>query len=97
MALCKNWSKKTLILGCYRLNGVPLNSSFETSTSASTVFGDKAFKENFLGSHEGCQVPFRTSGQNRGLPLRRCHGQGPHLAKRWEPRGFSPEIGRAHV
>ena len=24
---------------------------------------------NFLGSHEGCQVPFRPSGRNRGLPL----------------------------
>ena len=44
---------------------------------------------NFLGSHEGCQVPFRPSGRNRGLPLRRRRGQGPHLAKRWEPRGFS--------
>ena len=44
---------------------------------------------NFLGSHEGCQVPFRTSGRNRGLPLRRLHGQGHHLAKRWEARGFS--------
>ena len=42
-----------------------------------------------LGSHEGCQFPFRTSGRKRGLPLRRRHGQGPHLAKRWEPRGFS--------
>ena len=28
------------------------------------------------------------SGRNRGLPLRRRRGQGPHLAKRWEPRGF---------
>ena len=27
--------------------------------------------------------------RNVGLPLRRRHGQGPHLAKRWEPRGFS--------
>ena len=44
---------------------------------------------NFWGSHEGCQVPFPTSGRNRGLPLRRRHGQGPHLAKRWDPRGFS--------
>ena len=43
---------------------------------------------NFWGSHEGCQVPFRTSGRNRGLPLRRRGGQGPHLAKRWDPRGF---------
>ena len=43
----------------------------------------------FWGSHEGCQGPFRPSGRNRGLPLRRRRGQGPHLAKRWEPRGFS--------
>ena len=35
------------------------------------------------------QGPSRPSGRNRGLPLRRRRGQGPHLAKRWEPRGFS--------
>ena len=29
------------------------------------------------------------SGWNVGLLLIRCSGQGPHLAKRWEPRGFS--------
>ena len=44
---------------------------------------------DFWGSQEGCQGPFRPAGQNRGLPLRRRGGQGPHLAKRWEPRGFS--------
>ena len=44
---------------------------------------------NFWGSHEGCQGPFCPSGRNKGLPLRRCHGQGPHLAKRWEPGGVS--------
>ena len=44
---------------------------------------------NFWGSHEGCQGPFRPSGRNRGLPLRRRRGQEPHLAKRWEPRGVS--------
>ena len=44
---------------------------------------------NFWGSHEGCQGPFRPSGRNSGLPLRRHRGQGPHLAKSWEPRGFS--------
>ena len=44
---------------------------------------------DFWGSQEGCQEPFRPSGRNRGLPLRRRGGQGPHLAKRWEPRGFS--------
>ena len=44
---------------------------------------------NFWGSHEGCQVPFPTSGRNNGLPLRRHSGQGPHLAKTLEPRVFS--------
>ena len=34
-------------------------------------------------------MEIRPSGRNRGLPLRRRRGQGPHLAKRWEPRGFS--------
>ena len=40
-------------------------------------------------SPEGCHVPLRTSGRNRGLPLRRRGGEGPHLAKTWEPRGVS--------
>ena len=44
---------------------------------------------SFWGSHEGCQVLFRTSGRNMGLPLRRRTGQGPHLAKTLKPRGFS--------
>ena len=44
---------------------------------------------NIWGSQEGCQGPFRPSGPNRGLPLRRRRGQGPHLAKRWEPHGVS--------
>ena len=48
---------------------------------------------NFWGSHEGCQVPFGPSGWNRGLPLRRHHGQGPHLPKRWEPRGVFSSCG----
>ena len=43
----------------------------------------------FGGSHEGCQVPFRTSGRNMGLPWRRRSGQGPPLAKTLEPHGFS--------
>ena len=37
----------------------------------------------------GCQVPFPTSRRNVGLLLRRCSGQGPHLAMTREPRGFS--------
>ena len=44
---------------------------------------------NFCGSQVGCQGPFHPSGWNRGLPLRRRPRQGPHLSKRWEPRGFS--------
>ena len=44
---------------------------------------------NFWGSQVGCQGPFHPSGRNRGLPLRRRPGQGSHLAKRWEARGFS--------
>ena len=45
---------------------------------------------DFWGSQEGCQGPSRPSGRNRGLPLRRRRGQGPHLAKRWWPRGATP-------
>ena len=44
---------------------------------------------NLWSSHEGCQVPFLTSGWNMELPLRRRSGQGPHLAKTLEPRVFS--------
>ena len=43
----------------------------------------------FWRSHEGCQVPFRNSGRNVRLPLRRRSGQRPHLAKTLGPRGFS--------
>ena len=34
-------------------------------------------------------IPFRTSRRNVGLLLRRCRGQGPHLAMTGEPRGVS--------
>ena len=44
--------------------------------------GDPGVSGDFWGSQEGCQGPFRHSGRNRGLPLRRPRGQGPHLAKR---------------
>ena len=44
---------------------------------------------NFWMSHEGCPVPCLTSQWNMVLPLRRCSGQGPHLAKTLEPRVFS--------
>ena len=51
--------------------------------------GDPGVSGGCWGSQEGCQGPFRPSGRTRGLPLRRRRGQGPHLAKRWEPRGVS--------
>ena len=63
----------------------------EEAVPGPSVFpsGDPEVSGDFWGSQEGCQGPFRPSGRNRGLPLRRRGGQGPHLAKRWEPRGFS--------
>ena len=33
-----------------------------------------------MGSHQRCQVRFRTSRQNLGILLRCCRGQWPHLA-----------------
>ena len=51
--------------------------------------GHPGVSGDFWGSQESCKGPCRPSGRNRGLPLRRRRGQGPHLAKRWEPRGFS--------
>jgi len=44
---------------------------------------------NFVGAHQGCQVPFRPPIPNVGLLLRRCSGTGLHLAMTGEPRGFS--------
>ena len=38
------------------------------------------------GRLSGTVSPFRAE---QGTSLRRRRGQGPHLAKRWEPRGFS--------
>ena len=63
----------------------------EEAVPGPSVFpsGDPGVSGDFWGSQEGCQGPSRPSGRNRGLPLRRRRGQGPHLAKRWEPRGFS--------
>ena len=50
--------------------------------------GDPGVSGDFWGSQEGSQGPFRPSGRNRGLPLRRHSGQEAHLAKTLEPRGF---------
>ena len=50
------------------------------------------FIRELWGSHQGCQVPFCTSGWNVGLLLIRCSGQGPHLAMTGKPRGFSPAV-----
>ena len=63
----------------------------EEAVPGPSVFpsGEPGVSGDFWGSQEGCQGPSRPSGRNRGLPLRRRRGQGPHLAKRWEPRGFS--------
>ena len=63
----------------------------EKAVPGPSVFpsGEPGVSGDFWGSQEGCQGPFRPSGRNRGLPLRRRRGQGPQLAKRWEPRGFS--------
>ena len=44
---------------------------------------------NFVGAHQGCQVPFRPPIPNVGLLLRRCSRKGLHLAMTGEPRGFS--------
>src|SRR5574337_935705 len=44
---------------------------------------------NFVGAHQGRQVPFRPPIPNVGLLLRRCSGKGLHLAMTGEPRGFS--------
>src|SRR5574342_473136 len=44
---------------------------------------------NFVGAHQGCQVPFRPPIPNVGLLLRRGSGKGLHLAMTGEPRGFS--------
>ena len=49
----------------------------------------RPYVRELWGSHQGCQVPFCTSGWNVGLLLIRCSGQGPHLAMSGEPRGFS--------
>ena len=63
----------------------------EEAVPGPSVFpsGDPGVSGDFWGSQEGCQGPFCPSGWKKGLPLRRRRGQGPHLAKTWEPRGFS--------
>ena len=38
--------------------------------------GEPGVSGDFWGSQEGCQGPFRPTGRNRGLPLRRRRGQG---------------------
>ena len=63
----------------------------EEAVPGPSVFpsGEPGVSGDFWGSQEGCQGPFRLSGRNRGLPFIRRRGQGRHLAKTWEPRGFS--------
>ena len=50
--------------------------------------GETGMPGNFVGAHQGCQVPFRPPILNVGLLLRRCSGKGLHLAMTGEPRGF---------
>ena len=50
--------------------------------------GDRDVGELF-GSHQGCQVRFRSPVPNVGLLRIRCIGKGLQLAMTWEPRGFS--------
>ena len=59
---------------CARLCAVPGPSVFPS--------GEPGVSGDFWGSQEGCQGPFRTSGRNRGLPLRR-HSVRHH----WEKGG----------
>ena len=47
--------------------------------------GEALVTSRYFLAQEGCQGPSRPSGRNRGLPLRRRRGQGPHLAKTLEP------------
>ena len=55
----------------------------EEAVPGPSVFpsGDPGVSGDFWGSKQGCQGPFRPSGRNRALPIRRRRGQGPHLAK----------------
>ena len=70
---------------CARPSGVPRGPATSTGSLASQRHPGKFPKVpgRRRGSQEGCQGPSRPSGRNRGLPLRRRRGQGPHLAKRW--------------
>ena len=67
----------------------------EEAVPGPSVFpsGEPGVSGDFWGSQEGCQGPSRPSGRNRGLPLRRRRGQGPHLAKRC--RHFTNRPGEA--
>ena len=57
------------------------------------IFGVPLEGDRYVGelcwSHQGCQVPFRTSRRNVGLLMRRSRGKGLHLPMVWEARGFS--------
>ena len=41
------------------------------------------------GNLEAVRDRLALQGGTGDFPLRRRRGQGPHLAKRWDPRGFS--------
>ena len=78
------------------VDGLDLSLGSQPGTSRSEIWSQPDLSSNPSSPlfHPGDlrlviqPLPFRPSGWNRGLPLRRRGGQGPHLAKRWEPRGF---------
>ena len=63
--------------------------SEEVVPGTSVFLSSKTGMSELFGSHQGCQVPFRTSRWNVGLLLRCCSGKGLHLAMTGDPRGFS--------
>ena len=94
-----------LILMCAGKIGNPFHTKQEKRHSCCNQEGRRGSNEVVRGtwvlpSSEACSwgtlgvpswVPSTVLhfSRNVGLLLRRCGGQGPHLAKRWELRGFS--------
>ena len=89
-SLLPHHSSKASVLRCSAFFTVQLSHPYMTTgkTIALTLEWDRRVGGR-LGSHQGCQVPFRISRRNLGHLLKRCSGQGPHLAMTGEPRGFA--------
>ena len=56
---------------------------------ASVLSSNETDVSGTFGVASRVAVTFHTSRRNMGLLLRRCSGQGPHLAKKLETRGLS--------